>query len=417
MTTLQEAVRSPDSEPTTDIAKSVGQRYEGLVPFTEKQSELIHKFRMLSEEVFAPKAIEYDRNPRPQTENFEALHKEGLMGLVVPKEFGGHGADYKTFAFCVAETAYGDRSTALILMMNYVTNYIFDKIGTDEQRKRFNEEAVHKGFLTATATSEGQHLNDDVVKLDTRFTPTDNGYRVQGTKRFLSAGPFADRFSIIGEGPDGFMLAVVYKDNNINPGTIESIEEEPWDPHGMRATMSGTMNFDVDVPTRNIIGRPNEVFESGLFRLFPLGQAAVALGSAMKARNILVAHLKGEGKEIPERLFPQLTDISTGIQNMITSLASTSDVFTNEYPHLITPAIYRSKLYCAQTAAKIASQAFQLGGGHAYARRGDLAELDLIHRDASALLIMPPNQARAEKVIASLELGIQGVKPLGFARS
>ncbi len=430
MATLQETLH-PDSESATNIVNSVNQRYDNLVQFTPGESVLIHKLGELSKEEFAQRAIEYDREPRPQTENIAALRRDNLMALVIPKELGGHAADYKTFAFATAEVAQGDRSTALLLMMNWVTNYIFDKVGSPEQRKRFAQEVAESGYLTATATSEGQSLNAKKVTIDTKFVPNEDGsYQVTGTKRFLSGARIADRVSLIGEGIDGFMLAVIYPNNtdntDINPGTIEIRKDEPWDPRGMRATMSETVDFKVTVPKENIIGRPGEVFQSGLFRLFALGQAAVALGSAMRTRELFAEHIQMQKEASKEELIRKHGQMNKRISEMIAVLAKAADAFTDSEnpnnhaeinPNDVTKVVCEAKLLCALAAKEITETAIEAGGGYAYARREVFKEIDVIHRDVEGIRIMPPNIDRAREVIGLIKQGKTLVKPLGFARS
>ena len=85
---------------------------------TREQEDLQERVRALVRRKIAPRAAEYDRDGRFPRENFEDLHKANLLGLLIPQEYGGLGADMLTYTLIIDELARGCGSTALIYAMH-----------------------------------------------------------------------------------------------------------------------------------------------------------------------------------------------------------------------------------------------------------------------------------------------------------
>src|SRR5207245_3107636 len=82
--------------------------YQGLKP---EQAAVVQRAADLSRELFAKRAEQHDRTGKFPLENYADLHKAGLLGLTVPKEYGGVGADWVTFALTMLEIAKVDRKS------------------------------------------------------------------------------------------------------------------------------------------------------------------------------------------------------------------------------------------------------------------------------------------------------------------
>src|SRR6266568_9125806 len=99
---------------------------------------------------FAPRAARFDADAAFPIENYRDLHAAGLLGLTVPKEFGGVGADPLTYALCLVELAKGCSATALTFNMHSTVMTIIDTIASDEQKERFFRDIVENGKLVAS---------------------------------------------------------------------------------------------------------------------------------------------------------------------------------------------------------------------------------------------------------------------------
>src|SRR5690242_6677494 len=69
----------------------------------DEQAGIISRARELGQSIFAGRAAAYDRDAKFPTENYKDLHRAGLLGISIPKQHGGLGADYQTYALAAAE--------------------------------------------------------------------------------------------------------------------------------------------------------------------------------------------------------------------------------------------------------------------------------------------------------------------------
>ena len=85
---------------------------------TGEQAEIMARARHLGQTVFAERAAAYDRDARFPVENYRDLHRAGLLGIAIPQELGGLGADYQTYALTAAEIGRYCGATALTWNMH-----------------------------------------------------------------------------------------------------------------------------------------------------------------------------------------------------------------------------------------------------------------------------------------------------------
>ena len=104
---------------------------------------------------FAGRAASYDAESAFPKENYADLREAGLLSLTVPREYGGLGVDPATYVRCLLEMAKGCPSTALTFNMhaNVLSGFI-NVLATEEQKRRYFGEAVERGALFASVTSE-----------------------------------------------------------------------------------------------------------------------------------------------------------------------------------------------------------------------------------------------------------------------
>src|SRR6266849_1553941 len=218
--------------------------------------DLVDRVAELARTRFAPRAARFDVDAAFPVENYRDLHAAGLLGLTVPKEFGGVGVDPLTYALCMVELAKGCSATALTFNMHATVMTIVDTIASAEQKRRLFGEVVEGGKLVASLGSEPGSSFRDLYVVQTRFEPVDGGYRVKGVKHFCSIGDAADVYAVIGliEGTtsarDGLLCALVHHDAG-------GITVDPtWDAVGMRGTRSDTIHFDTLVKLADVLGGP-----------------------------------------------------------------------------------------------------------------------------------------------------------------
>lgn len=225
-----------------------------LPPLGPEQRGLVDAVSALSRERFAGRAARYDSAAAFPTENYADLHQAGLLGLVVPREYGGRGADPLTYAVCLLEIARGCGATALTFNMHSNVLTFIDALGTPAQKRHYFGEVVERGRLFASITSEPESSFRDKFVLQTVFRPAEGGYHVSGLKHFCSLGDAADYYFLSGvlEGSasarDGLLSAVI---NRGDPGVKV---EGTWNAMGMRGTISHSIRYETFVGADQVIG-------------------------------------------------------------------------------------------------------------------------------------------------------------------
>jgi len=278
---------------------------------SQRQRELVEIARRLGRERFAPRAAAYDETATFPFENFADLRDAGFLGLTIPQRYGGLGADFATYCLVSAELGRWCAATALTFNMHAGTMLWTSQMADDlpmpdadresheHNRAGIYRRVIDEGAIFAQTFSEPTHAAAaGRVPFGTTAQKTDDGWRVDGRKHFASLSGAAAYYGVLctedrGGGAhdvkDTLYLAV--------PADAAGFRiTGSWDPLGMRATVSRTLELeDVRVPDA--------------LRLMPRGayyQAAVHwphmfltlcptfLGITRAAFDFTVGYLRGE---------------------------------------------------------------------------------------------------------------------------
>ena len=228
------------------------------------QRELCDETRLLASEKFASRASDYDLNASFPTENYKDLHRSGLMGICIPKNYGGRGADLKTYMLAASEIGRYCGATALTFNMHVSsclwTGFLTDnlKLSVEERnhhnkmREKHYHRILENGSIYAQPFSEGNSSAAGHNAFATTALLTDGGWIVNGKKIFASLSGHADYYGVLSSEikdkssklsrSNTMYLAIPSKSNGVK------VEGE-WNPLGMRGTVSRTLIFeDVFIP-------------------------------------------------------------------------------------------------------------------------------------------------------------------------
>jgi alkylation response protein AidB-like acyl-CoA dehydrogenase len=371
---------------------------------------LVERCTELAQRCFAPRAAGYDARAEFPLENYKDLHAAGLLGLTIPEQYGGVGADPSTYALCLMEIAKGCSATALTFNMHSTVMSIVNTIASAQQKERFFGQVVNGGKLVASLGSEpGSSFRDRYV-VQTRFEPVDGGYRVKGVKHFCSIGANADLYAVIGliEGTtsarDGLLCAMIEREAG-------GIRVDPtWDSVGMRATRSDTLTFDTRVDQQDVLGGVGAYLKADLSG-FGLGYAAVYLGIGQAAFDYILEYART--KVVSPATTPMshhplvqriLAEMATRLRAGRLLLIEAAETKMSGDAPAATIAINQAKYYCAETGVWVTEQAMRLAGG-----RGILKSLPLErwHRDALAGPVMPPANDRCLETVGKILCGLE----------
>src|SRR5437773_1210629 len=126
----------------------------------DEQRLLRDTAREVAQNLLAPHSAEWDREARFPKEALAELGKLGFMGMLVPPEHGGAGADHVGYALMMEEVAAGDGATSTILSVNSLCCGAMLQYGSEEQKKRFLKPMAQGEMLTAFCLTEPQAGSD-----------------------------------------------------------------------------------------------------------------------------------------------------------------------------------------------------------------------------------------------------------------
>ncbi len=296
----------------------------GQWKLTAQQTELSTLARNLGQSVFAARASEYDRNATFPTENFNDLHKAGLLGVCIPEDQGGKGADLKTYMLMASEIGRYCGATALTFNMHVSsclwTGPLADGLTIDDSlrsklvagRKHHYKRIIDDGAIYAQPFSEGGAAAAGKKAFGTTAIRTEGGWRVSGKKIFASLSGHADYYGV---------LCTELKDENDKPSRSNTMYvaipanakgvkvEGEWDPLGMRGTVSRTLIFDDVFIEEDALLMPCGVYfhaASQWPHMFTTLTPAY-IGIAQAAYDFTVSYLRGEVPDTPpikRRMYP-----------------------------------------------------------------------------------------------------------------
>jgi alkylation response protein AidB-like acyl-CoA dehydrogenase len=384
-----------------------------LVPLTPAQRDMVERVETLARERFAPRAAHYDAESTFPVENYRDLHAAGLLGLTIPRAYGGLGADALTYALCLLEMARGCSATALTFNMHATVLGFLNELATDEQQRFYFAEVLDGGKLVASITSEPDQSFRDKFVLQTRFEPLDgsNGaFRVSGLKQFCSLGDSADYYFVSGlldgatSAREGMLSALVRRDT----GGITV--EGRWNASSMRGTASHTIRYDCRVEPFAVVGQPGQFLSVDLAG-FALGYAAVYLGIGQAAFDFMVEFARTKPMRPstePMALSPlvqrTLGEMDTALRSARLLLCEAALLKDQGDRLATTRAVNEAKYLSAEVGSMVTEQAIRLAGG-----RGILKDLPLERwrRDALAGPVMPPSNDRCLETAGKIVCGLR----------
>jgi len=375
---------------------------------TDLQRELIGRAAQLGRERFAPRATDIDRQAVFPFDNYADLREAGLLGICVPREHGGLGADFATYVMVAAEIGRHCGATALTWNMHVCSTmwagFIADALDmTPEQRAEHGrirevhfDRIVRQGKVYAQPFSEGGAAAAGKAPFGTLARKVDGGYVVNGRKIFASLSGAADYYGALctldipgATQRDSLYLAVPAD----APGVVVSGE---WDPLGMRGTVSRNLTFtEVFVPDEARM-MPEGLYFQAASR-YPHMFATLSptyMGLAQAAYDFTVKYLRGEMPGTPpvkRRMYPTK---QIAVAQMRVQLEQTRALFLqNAREARVDPdRDTRMRLYAAhytimEGANDIARLAIRTCGGQSMLK--SLA-LERIYRDSRCGSLMLP---------------------------
>ena len=352
--------------------------------FTEDEKDILNMLHDFAIKEVAPIAAEVDENERFPEETWRKLAEMGMMGVPYPEEYGGAGMDEVSKALVIMEIAKVDASVAELLAVHTLTNDIFLKRGTEEQKKKYLALGA-SGKVGAFALTE-PGAGSDASAAKTKAISDGDDYIINGTKCFISnMGPEEGDYVVLialtdpSAGTKGMSAIVV--DRNTPGFSVGKLENKM----GLRgANVSELIFQDCRVPKSNLLGKEGEGFKIAMAALDGgrIGMASQAVGIAEGAIDLAVAYAK-------ERVqFKKPISANQGIQWYCADIATSTEaakMLTLQAADLrqrgqnIGKLAAMAKYYASENAVTVTNKALQIHGGYGYMKE---YAIERMYRDA-----------------------------------
>ena len=341
-------------------------------PFlTEEQGMIRDMARDFAANELAPNAAEWDRSGGFPEDMYKRMGALGLMGMMVPEEYGGGGTDHVAYALAMEEIAAGDvgTSTAMSVNNSLVCAGLLG-YGSEDQKDRFLRPLAQGEMLGAFCLTE-PHTGSDASALKTRAVMDGNSYIMNGTKQFITSGSKADVALVFAvtdpeAGKKGLSCFIVPTDTE---GYIVASHEQKL---GQRAHDTCQIVFeDMRLTPDLMLGNPGEGYRVALSNLEGgrIGVASQALGAARAAYEAALAYAKERetfGKPIFEHqaVSFRLADMATQIEAARLLTHNAARLRDAGQPCLKEACM--AKLFASEMAETVCSDAIQTFGGVGY---------------------------------------------------
>ncbi|NWG24318.1 MAG: acyl-CoA dehydrogenase [Pseudorhodoplanes sp.] len=376
----------------------------------DEQAAIIEKARRFGQRVLAPRAAKHDREATFPIENFRDMHKEGLLAICVPKDYGGLGASFQTYCLAAAELGRYCGATALSWNMHVCSTLwsgaladdlemsALDRKAHHERRAQHYKRIIEQGAVYAQPFSEGGAAAAGAVAFGTEAKPVEGGFIVNGKKIFASLSGSADYYGVLcterAEGEAASRRNTIYL---AIPANAEGVTVTgDWDPLGMRGTVSRNLIFkDVFVPEEQLL-MPHGVYFLAASRwphMF-ITLSPTYMGLAQAAYDFTVTYLRGEMPGTPpvkRRMYPTKQIAVAEMKIMLEQtkalwFQAVTEARANPSKDQVMRA-YAAQFTVMENANAIATKAIRTCGGQAMLKS---LPLERIYRDSRCGALMLP---------------------------
>jgi alkylation response protein AidB-like acyl-CoA dehydrogenase len=366
-----------------------------LHELTEEQAAIRALARQVADERIAPHAAEWDRAHGFPPSLLAELGELGLMGVCVPAEHGGAGADYLSYVLVVEEVSRADAGVGVTLAVHTGAGTLpILAHGTADQIARWVPPLAEGREVAAFALTE-PGAGSDAAALRTR---TKNG-RITGAKQWVTNGSLASALVVFAREEAGVSAHLVRGDA---PGLAVTREEEKL---GLNSSSTADVTFDAT--PGELLGRPGHGMRIALATLDGgrIGIAAQAVGIAQAALDVATAYAKERhafGGPIArlQAIQHKLADMQTEIEAARALTWRAARRKDAGLPHSVEGA--QAKLFASGVARRQTSEAIQVLGGYGYTRH---FPAERYYRDAKVTEIYEGTSEIQKLVIARALLG------------
>ena len=374
---------------------------------TADQREIQALTREFAQAEVEPFAAEWDREHHFPRELYGKLAELGLMGVCIPEEYGGAGADFLSYILVLEELSRADAGVGVTVAVHTsAVSLPILTFGSDEQRSRFVPPLARGEAIGAFALTEPES-GSDAGSLRTRAEPVGDGWRITGVKQFISTAEYAGTFLLFARtnestgGARGVTAFILDSDHVRVTGREEKL--------GLNSSVTNSIAVDgVDVGRDRLLHEENRGFRVAMTTLDGgrIGIAAQAVGIAQAAYDAAREYA------LERRQFGQRIANFQAIQWKLADMATELDAarllvyraaWLKQQRESHTEAGAKAKLFASEMARRQTGEAIQVFGGYGYTRE---FPVERHYRDAKITEIYEGTSEIQRLVIARSILGL-----------
>jgi alkylation response protein AidB-like acyl-CoA dehydrogenase len=337
---------------------------------TEEQKIIQQTVRDFAQNELAPVADELDQAEEFPWKIFKRMAELGLLGMILPSEYGGSGADELSLAIAIEEIAKACASTADILdsaaVIGPIPIYLW---GSEEQKRKFLP-ALAKGERIASYAVTEPDAGSDIGGIKTKAVKDGDNYILNGQKTFITCGNVCDTaivFAGIPELAPRGMTAFIVEEGM--PGFSKGKKLKKL---GMRAATNAELFFeDCRVPAANRLGEEGKGMRIALTTLdhgrIGIGAQAVGIAQAVLDKSVEYSKQRiqfGAPISKNQAISWKLADMATEIEAARFLVYKAAYLADRGEPFSTNAAM--AKLYASELAMKAATWGIQIFGGYGY---------------------------------------------------
>ncbi|MBC7389203.1 MAG: acyl-CoA dehydrogenase family protein [Opitutaceae bacterium] len=339
--------------------------------FSENQKLVQEMAKDFAAKYIAPHVMEWDESQIFPKELFKEMGRHGLMGVLVPEQYGGSGFGYFEYVAALVEISKvcGSIGLSMAAHNSLCTNHIL-QFGNEVQKNKWLPKLSTGEWVGAWGLTESG-TGSDAGHMLTKAEKVGNEWVLNGTKCFITHGKSGDIAVMMARtgDPDDTHAMSAFVIEQGTPGYSAGKKENKL---GMRASETTEVILNnCRIPAENLLGKEGDGFIQAL-KILDGGRisiAALSLGIAQGAFDHALAYSK-ERKQFGQAISSfqgisfKLADMATEIEAASLLIYRSADLKMRGLP--VTRESAMAKLYASEVAVKVANDAVQIFGGYGY---------------------------------------------------
>ncbi len=372
---------------------------------TENQQLIAQTVKDFAEKHIRPNVMKWDESQEFPVEAFKKMGETGLMGVLVPTEYGGAGLSYFEYVTAIVEVARvcGSVGLSMAAHNSLCTGHIMT-FGNEEQKKKWLPKLATAEWIGAWGLTEA-NTGSDAMRMQCVAKKDGDSWVINGTKNWITHGKSGDVAVVLvrtGELLDSNGITALVVERG-TPGFKAGKKENKL---GMRCSETAEMVFeDCRVPLANMLGKEGEGFKQAM-KILDGGRisiAALSLGIAKGAFDAAVKYSKERhqfGQPIAgfQAIGFKLADMATRIEAAELLTLQAADL-KNRGEKVTQQSAY-AKYYASETSVYVSTEAVQIFGGYGYTKD---FPVEKFYRD-SKLCTIGEGTSEIQKLVIAREL-------------